>query len=154
MAYLTQAEYIERFGELETIRVTDESKTGALDVEKLQAAIDGAEEFVDGYLAVRYPLPLASAPELVLEITADLARERLFKTRPLPAVTEAADRARAYLKDLSAGRAVLMIAEEVVVADTMTALPVTAPALPPRIFNYEKLTGFIDLEGYGLGFGD
>ena len=138
--YLTQEEYIARFGQAETIRITDESQTGTVDAAKLQAAIDDAEEFAEGYLRARYDLPLAATPSLLKAIVATLARELLHKTRPTETVTQAADRSRSLLRDISLGRVVLAIGEDTVESDQ--GLPVWGPAADARVFNPEKLEGF------------
>lgn len=107
-AYLTGEEYVDRFGFEETVKITDELRRGAIDAPAVSAALVDAQNFAEGYLATRYTLPLPTpAPELLRAVIADLARERLHKTRPTLAVTQAADRARSILKDLSAGRAIL-----------------------------------------------
>jgi phage gp36-like protein len=139
--YLTRAEYLTRFGEIETVRLTDEARDGTVDFEKLDAAITGAEEIVEGYLANRYPLPLASTPELVKELVADLARERLHKDRPTPAVTEAANRARLMLRDLSAGRMTLLL-EDIVAESHAPSTPRIALASNGPVFNREKLARY------------
>jgi len=141
MPYLTQVDYLDRFGEAETIRLTDESKAGVVDEDKLATAISDAEELVDGYLAGRYPIPLASAPGNIKGIVADLARERLHKARPLPAVTEAADRARSLLRDISAGRMVLLVDQEP--ADPLASgFAQSAPTQLGYVFNADKLSRF------------
>lgn len=143
MKYLTRAEYLVRFGEPETIRVTATAAApGAIDVAALDAAIVGAEELADAYLATRYTLPLPDpTPDALRELVADLARERLHKTRPLPAVTENADRARSFLKDLSAGRAALLVVDTPQDA-TATAAPAWGNSAPAAVFNGSKLDRF------------
>jgi phage gp36-like protein len=106
-AYLTGEQYVARFGFEETVRVTDQDRKGTIDGTRLQAAIDDATELVTSYLGVRYTLPLNPVPPLVRGMVADLARERLHAQRPMPAITQAADRARTQLRDLSAGRMAL-----------------------------------------------
>lgn len=105
MPYLSPTEYLERFGEPETIRLTDQTKAGQVDVPKLETAIADQCEFADSYLAGRYALPISAPPELLKKIVADLTREALHGTRPTDTVTQNADRARSLLKDLAAGRA-------------------------------------------------
>ena len=140
-AYISSDEYVARFGREETIRITDESRLGQIDAPKLQAALNDATEFAEGYLRARYDLPLESPPSLVKAIVAALARELLHKSRPTEAVTKAADRARSLLRDISLGRVVLSL-EDGEAAPSASGLPVWGPAADARVFNPEKLDGF------------
>jgi len=102
--YLTVEDYVDRFGAQETVRLTDEARSGTIDGPKLEQAIRDAADLADSYLGTRYPIPLENAPRIIGSIVAALTREALHKTRPTPEVKDAADRARAQLRDLSAGR--------------------------------------------------
>lgn len=116
MPYLTVQEYIRRYGAQETAQITNEVRatagTGPAIVEsKVEEAIEDASDVVDGYVGTRYALPLPTLPRLVVGWTAALAREFLFKTKPVPAVTEAADRVRAQLVQLSTRKLNLPVPE-------------------------------------------
>lgn len=116
MPYLTVQEYIRRYGAQETATITNEVRatpgTAPAIVEpKVEEAIEDASDVVDGYIGARYTLPLSSTPRLVIGWTAVLARELLHKNRPLPAVTDAADRVREQLKDLANRKINLPIVE-------------------------------------------
>lgn len=140
MAYLTTAEYVARFGEDETRRLTSENRADpAIDLAKLQAEIDEAEAYVNNRLRARYPIPLPSTPTEVRGIVGDLTRERLHRTRPLTPVTEAADRARADLRDLSTGRAVLLLEGGEVPERTPASMAAWGRASDAQVFNREKL---------------
>jgi phage gp36-like protein len=105
--YLTGEDYVDRFGYEETVRLTDEDRTGVINLAKLQAAISDAVEIVNAYLGVRYTLPMVPVPTLVKGLVAALAREKLHTLRPTAQVTLEGDRARSQLKDISAGRMAL-----------------------------------------------
>jgi phage gp36-like protein len=105
--YLTAEEYVARFGEEETVRLTDKDRKQVVDKATLLAALKDATDLVESYLGVRYTLPLSPVPPLVKGLVAALAREKLHSQRPTPQVTAEADRARSMLKDLSAGRMTL-----------------------------------------------
>jgi phage gp36-like protein len=118
MPYLTVDQYIARFGQQETTILTNEVPSGApggdtYDSSKVESAIDDAAEVVEGYLGARYAVPVADPPRIVQGWTAALAREKLFEQvgRVNDAATQAADRARAQLKDVQAGKMTLPIAE-------------------------------------------
>lgn len=102
MAYLTKAEYLDRFDITETIKLTDPAGLTINDA-KLNAALRAGSDIVDSYAATRYSLPLNPVPTIVKDAVADLARERLFTLHPNEEVTDRADRVRAWLKDLSRG---------------------------------------------------
>jgi phage gp36-like protein len=156
MPYLTINEYVDRFGEAETVRVTDESRTGSRDDEKVETAITDATNFADSYLGTRYTVPIADPPEILKGIVAALAREQLHRTRPTPAVTENADRARAQLKDLSRGLAVLPIADgQEEPAQVDTGKSATSGDGRPRVFAdtaLQEYLGFGPSSGCGRAF--
>lgn len=142
MPYLTTEAYILRFGEPETTRVTDEARTGAPDLSKVEAALADSSEIIDGYVSNRYELPIDPVPAVLDRICGDLAREMLHRTRPVEAVTLAADRARSMLKDIGAGRMKLPIAGGGTAEAAAVGLPAWGQSADARIFNADKLSGF------------
>lgn len=139
--YLSADEYIARTTREETVRLTDEGRTGTVDAVKLLAALRDATEETEAYLRGRYVLPLASPPLLIKNIVAALARENLMRTRPVQAATDAAARARTQLRDLAAGRMELFL-EEGEPEETGAALAAWGPSADARVFNAEKLDRF------------
>ncbi len=115
MPYLTVEQYIARFGERETILLTSETPGAATyESAKVEAAIDDADDVVEAYIGARYVVPIAGDPPSVVRgWTAALAREALYVNvgKVSDAVKEAADRARAQLRDVQAGKMSLPIAE-------------------------------------------
>ena len=107
--YLTADAYVERYGYNETIRLTDEDKTGQVDKAKIEVALKDATDEADAYIGTRYTTPLLSTPRIVASIVAALTREKLHKTKPTPEVTAAAERARTQLRDIAAGRMTLPV---------------------------------------------
>jgi phage gp36-like protein len=103
MSYLTDSEYLARYGHAETTRITDEARSGDYDSAKLGSAISDASDIVDAYIGTRYIVPLESPPSIVRNITGALAREILHTSRPLETVTADADRARRQLENISKG---------------------------------------------------
>jgi phage gp36-like protein len=101
MTYATKAIMIDAFGADELTQLTDRSEvtTGVIDDAVLGRALADADAEVDGYLAARYTLPLASVPRLVERLAADIARYRLYKDA-VPEVV--ADRYRAAVRTLEA----------------------------------------------------
>lgn len=77
MAYATTQDMVARFGEGEVIALTDREHTGSIDEAVLAPALAEASAEIEGHLASRYALPLASVPLLVAGICCDIARYRL-----------------------------------------------------------------------------
>jgi phage gp36-like protein len=148
MPYLTVAEYLARFGNRETIVLTNDTpNANTVDEPKVEAAIADAEEFVESYVATRYAVPLVDPPRTLLGIVAVLARELLHKTRPTPEVTAAADRARSQLKDIAAGRATLLLDDATEVETSGDSMSQTSGDAAPVTFTREKLAGFTAIGG-------
>ena len=149
MAYLTDAEYLSRYGAAETVRLTDETRSGDYDSEKLGSAISYAGDIVDAYLGGRYIVPLVEAPAIVKHITAALAREILHTSRPTEAVTQEADRARKQLEGMSKGVLTLTVplsAEPA--ATTGSSSSATSGDGSEPVFTDNKLAPYQSMSGY------
>lgn len=147
MAYLTTADYLNRFGEQEAVRLTDETRSGVVDTVKVETAIADAVEIVNGYVGGRYSVPIANPPRILRSMVAALARELLHKTRPTPEVKDAADRARAQLKDVSIGRLGLPVATgEAAPVPVSDREPISSGDGPGDKFA-DELAAFADLGG-------
>lgn len=103
MAYATSADLVERFGEEEIIQLSDRLASSALDQPVLQRALDDASALIDGTLAGRYALPLASVPALLVGLCCDLARFALYEDAAPDLVRERKTDALARLRDLANG---------------------------------------------------
>lgn len=109
MPYATQQDLIDRFGEEELVQLTDraEPPAGAIDATVIGKALADADDAVNGYLAVRYEVPLASPPLVLNRMACDIARYYLYEDRVTEIVRKRYDDAVAYLKDVAAGKVVL-----------------------------------------------
>jgi phage gp36-like protein len=108
MAYVTQQEMIGRFGEDELILLTDRAGVGVIDVTVLQKAMEDASAIMDGYLGMRYPVPLADpVPESVSVHAADLARCQLYDSSEVDKAEARCQRVFEWLVAVSEGRVVL-----------------------------------------------
>lgn len=101
--YLTGTEYVTRFGLSETVQLTDEDRTGAIDGAVLMTALADATDTVNGFARGLYAIPLNPVVGDIKRIVADLARERLHNDQATPQVTARADEARSLLKDIAKG---------------------------------------------------
>lgn len=141
--YLAAEDYVARFGFEETVRITDEDRKGAVDGDKLQAALNDATDLANSYIGVRFDLPLATVPPVVVGIVADIAREKLYGLRVPQPVKDAADRARTMLKDIGAGRMALPDQDGIAVPETASGTALTSDSPHEgRVFNYDSMCGF------------
>jgi len=85
VSYCTKQDLIDRFGETELIQLTDRpdpetgAVTGAIVDAVLNPAIQDAKDEINGWLAGRYQLPLATVPEVLRRIGCDIARYYLYE---------------------------------------------------------------------------
>ncbi len=113
--YATAADLTARYGD-EINQVADRDGDGVADPAVLDGALADVSAEMDGYLAVRYQLPLAAPVPLILNrLACVLVRERLayqagIELGPDNATRREADGARKTLRDLSSGAASLGVA--------------------------------------------
>lgn len=152
MVYLTTAEYLVRYGNAETIRITDETRSNEVDSGKLLAALSDATDIVDAYLGKRYFVPLATPPSIVKHATGALAREILHTSRPTDAVTGEADRARKQLEGIAKGLLSLPLPENATAPGlTGSSISATSGDGSEPVFTDTKLAAFGSLGGYPGG---
>lgn len=65
-----------KFGERELIELTDIEKpyTDAINIDRLNAAMQQANSEIEGYIATRYTLPLQTIPPFLESVACDMAR--------------------------------------------------------------------------------
>lgn len=107
MSYALASDLIARFGEPELIQQTDLTSAGAYNAATVARALDDASALIDGYLAGRYAVPLASVPALLVTLACDLARYALYVDAVPDVVRDRRDQAVATLRDIAAGRVLL-----------------------------------------------
>ena len=107
MTYTTKAEMIARYGETEITELTDRMGAGVVDVSVLNKALTDADALIDGYLAARYTLPLATTPTMLVGLASDIARFKLWDDSAPEEVRKRYEDALAQLKLLSQGGVVL-----------------------------------------------
>lgn len=143
MAYATQQDLIDRFGEEELIQLTDRTNLPAstIDADVVDAAISDAENLADSYLAKRFQLPLDPVPEVLTRTISEIARyflhgRRADKDDP---VTRDYLQALAWLKDAAKGLVELDAAGGSFDQSGNGQVQVEAP---DRIFSRDTLAGF------------
>ncbi len=78
MAYATQQDVIDRYGEEELLTASDRDNDGNIDTVAVSRALDDASAEIDSYLVERYTLPLAApVPARLVEICGAIAVYKL-----------------------------------------------------------------------------
>jgi phage gp36-like protein len=105
MGYAVKQDMIDRFGDVELKQLTD--RTGAVDAiddTVLGKALADADAEINGYLAGRYTLPLASTPMILVGLACDIARFRLYEDRATEQVRQRYEDAIKYLTKVAEGK--------------------------------------------------
>lgn len=110
MAYATAVDMVTSFGEEELIRLTDVDAvpTGAVVTARVQRALDDASAMLDGYLAGRYSVPLASVPGVVKMHALGVARYFLQRVNPDDRAIRDYEAAVRYMERVASGQIALM----------------------------------------------
>ena len=140
MSYATQQNMIDRFGQREIIQLTDKATppAGAIDITVLGQALDDADAMINGYVSVRFSLPLTDVPQQIVRIACDLARYFLDKKQS-EEVRLRYDQAVAWLRDVSAGRVNLGILSTQTAQAPSGGAQVTGPS---RTFDSDELADY------------
>jgi phage gp36-like protein len=113
--------------------------------ERLVVAIDDAEGLVNGYLSVRYALPLSFVPMLVSNWVADIVRFKLWDNKASAEVRQRYDDVLKQLEQFAKGFIDLPADEELEVG---TAIEVPTVY---RTFTRTTLAGFVGENTGGVG---
>ena len=129
MTYATQADLIDRFGETELAQRTNRVDGLTIDTVVLARALADADAEIDSYLAVRYTLPLASTPVLLVRMAGDIARYRLYDDGVPDTVRQRYEDAVSLLKRMASGEVKVAGSTALVVATgSGNAVAVRTPA--------------------------
>ena len=142
MSYTTLAQLTDRYGSRMLLGLADRAypATGVIDAAVVNRALADADAMIDGYLAVRYVLPVASVPALLVDLAERIAIWNLHTAAPDPKIEADYRSAMALLKDLSRGDARLSIAGIEAAAPDNGGAQVTDR---PRDLTTSTMTGFI-----------
>jgi len=130
------------FGSAEVLIAFDRDGSGSADTGVLAAALTAATEEIDSYVGVKYNLPLAVIPGVLMRVCCDLAM--YHGSINSPAMTE--DKETRYgqrikwLKDLAKGMTTLGISEEQVVKNDTVTLSSDSET---RLFTRTKMRGLL-----------
>lgn len=89
--YATVANMIERFGELEMIRLSQpaDRTAEAVDAAKIEVALADGTALINDYLRKRYQVPVASPPDSLVRANCILARYDLYQGEALDPIEQA-----------------------------------------------------------------
>ncbi len=107
MPYISQSALNARFGSEEIDGLLDRTNSGTPDTAALTAVITDSDALINGYVGVRYTLPLAYTPALLANLAADIVRYKLYDARASEEVRRRYDDAIKLLAGLAAGEIVL-----------------------------------------------
>lgn len=113
MPYASLQDLNERFGTDEVTVAADRDGDGSADTAAVDRALEDATAEVDAYLAVRYALPLAEVPPIIVRLTADIAFHRLSPEAPASSEQRRTryDEAVSLLKRIASGDVALGLEE-------------------------------------------
>lgn len=113
MAYATPQDLVTRFGmdEMQQLSDIQTPRVGAVVPAVLEQFLADASAEIDGYLAARYPLPLAATPALLVVFACDIARYRLMSTRVDDRIEASYKAAILYLREVALGKIALFPAD-------------------------------------------
>jgi phage gp36-like protein len=103
MSYATYEDLLANFGEQELELVTDRDRDGVPDDGVIEDGLQFAGDMIDGYLRVRYTLPLAFSSKALVGIACDIARYRYYQDQPTELVEKRYEWAVSWLRDVAHG---------------------------------------------------
>ena len=109
--YATLQDMQSRFG-IDLLCVAAVPGTDTLDEAVITQALADASSLIDGYLAGRYPLPLAHVPTALVPICCDIARHRLYGEQSPEQIGKRYDAALSFLKSVGKGELALGLAAD------------------------------------------
>lgn len=80
-SYATVQDVIDRYGNDALLLIADRDNDGLVDNAIVDTALADASAQIDAYLAVKYTLPFATAPALLVSLCVDIALYRLSAER-------------------------------------------------------------------------
>lgn len=110
--YASILDMTSRFGEAELLLLTDLTGAGVVDDVAVTVALTDASSLIDGYLAGRYPLPLAHVPSALVPICCDIARHRLYGEQAPEQIGKRFEAAISFLKSVGKGELALGLAAD------------------------------------------
>ena len=145
--YAIRQDLIQRFSSDEVEQLEQASN--------VEEALRDAFEEAQSYVSMRYAPPLPNVPAPLVVATCDIARFRLYKTRPTDEVKYRYERAVKWLEALAAGRVALtfdpvLTPEQVAGVVIPEVIPVGA-VQTGGVFSDRTLGLMPNIDGYAMG---
>lgn len=141
MAYGGLPDLIARAGEAEILQVADRDDDSIADIAVIDAALAAAAQTIDAYLGVRFALPLATVPEIVVKWSVSIARYHLHRDGAPDNVVRDYKDALAELRDAGAGRLALPDLAGLSPVQGGSSRPIGASS--PAVFTPENFEGYL-----------
>jgi phage gp36-like protein len=142
MSYSTQDDLLKLVPEADLAGLTTESGD-VPDAAVVSEVIAKADAEIDGYLGIRYQVPLSPVPDLVKAMSLDLAVYNLHKRRPLLPMPETCRQSYVdainFLKSVVAGNATIGASAA---PPPAVASEVAEIGSSERVFSLDSLKGF------------
>lgn len=139
MSYASLDDLIDRAGRDEIVQVADRDDDLVPDAAVVAAALEHADNIINGYVGARYGLPLSPVPPIVNTWAVAIARHHLHREAPPDYVEADRKEAIAALKDVARGLIALPVADGSVPA-VETGQSVSASPAP--VFTPDFLRGW------------
>lgn len=109
MAYCTLQDLQDRIGAPALVDLTDrgEEPTGAVDAAVVERAIADAAAVIDGFIGVKYALPMAEVPSVVADLSKSIALYKLHPFQPDEKIVADYKDAISMLRMIAEGKAKL-----------------------------------------------
>lgn len=140
MPYAQKSRMIDLFGEENLILLT--GGDGAIDDDKLDAAMAAADDEVNGYIGGVMPLPLTSVPEPIRLHACNIAYWYLDPDNPTDGARERYRAAERYLVRVQRDHGAFGLDSD---GDAVTQPGGVTVEAPERVFSDDKLDGFTQL---------
>lgn len=83
MSYCTQNDILNQVPMDDLIQLTDDAGTGAVDEDNVDRAIADADAMIDAYCQGRYSVPLTTVPDMIRQVSVDIAIYNLYSRRDM-----------------------------------------------------------------------
>lgn len=140
MTYATLDDLIERAGEAEIRQIADRDRDGLPDPAVVAAALQDADNAIDGYVFARYSRPLPSVPPVLRTWATSIARYVLHRNGAPDHVAQDYKDAITALKDVAGGRYALPGADGETDPAQQTGRVLADH--PAQVFTPQKLKGW------------
>lgn len=142
MTYATLQLLTESYGEQLLVELTDRAgvRTGQIDADVVDRKLADTDALIDGYLAGRYVLPLATTPPLLVDIALQIAIYKLHTYTANDKITADYKDAKASLDKIASGTIRLNVAG---VEPTSSGAAGVVTTDRERDFTPENMRGFI-----------